>query len=64
MHGFEARVDVALFATANAVHSRLHVIVNPTPRNATKHAEGVPVGVKQHLVCLQRIGPHQERPAM
>ena len=63
-HGLEACIDVALFAMANAIHRRLHVVVDPAPRHAAKHAESMPMGIEQHLMRLQRIGPHQERPAV
>ena len=64
MHGLEACVDIALLAAPNTIHGRLHIVKDPTPRNAAKHAEGMPVGIEQHLMCLQRIGPDNEGAAV
>lgn len=63
-HGLESGIDVTLLASAHTVHGRLHIIVNPAAGNAAKHAKRMPMGVKQHLMRLQRIGSHEESPAV
>jgi hypothetical protein len=63
-HGIEAGVDVPVLAAANLVHGRLHVVVDAALWNAAQYAKGVVVGVEEHLVRLQQIGPDAERPAM
>jgi hypothetical protein len=64
MHGLEACVDITLLAASNTIHGCLHVIINAAPGDTTEHAEGMPVGIEQHLVRLQRISPHQECPTV
>ena len=63
-HRLEPRVDVALFSTANPINSSLHVVIDATPRNAAKDAEGMPVRIEQHLMRLQRVGTNNEGAAM
>ena len=48
-HRKEAHVDLSFF---------------PAPRNAAEDAEPVPMGIEQHLVGLQKIGPDQKGPAV
>src|SRR5690606_28702623 len=63
-HRHEADVDVALLATAHLVDCRAHVVVDATARNAAKHAEGMIVGVEQHLMGLEEIGTDDKGPAV
>ena len=64
-HGRKAGMDLAIFAAADLVDRRAHVIVDPAPRDAAQNPGGVVVGIiKQHLVRLQRIGPHDEGAAV
>ena len=63
-HGREARVDLALLAAADLVDGRAHVVVDAPPRHAAQHAEGVVMGVEQHLVGLLRIGAENEGAAV
>ena len=63
-HGEKAHVDLPLFATADTIHRRLHVVVDPAPRHTAKNPECVPMGIEQHLMGLQRIGAQQEGPAV
>ncbi len=63
-HRQEPGVDLARLAGADPVHRGLHVIVDAPPRHAAEDPEGVPVGIEQHLVGLQQVGPEQERPAV
>ena len=51
-HGEKAEVDLAFLAPTDAIHGRLHIIVDPTPGHATEDPEGVPMGIEQHLMCL------------
>src|SRR5690606_5896601 len=63
-HRHEADGDVALLATAHLVDCRAHVVVDATARNAAKHAEGMIVGVEQHLMGLEEIGTDDKGPAV
>ena len=63
-HRQEACVHIALLAAPDTINSRLHIAVYATARNAAEHAEGMPMGIEQHLVGLQQIGSHQKRTAM
>ncbi len=51
-HREEPHVDLSLLAAADAVHCCFHVIVDAATRDAAKHTKAVPMGVKEHLVCL------------
>ena len=51
-HGGEAGVDLAFLAAPDFVDRRAHVVVDAPPGHAAQHAEGVVVGVEQHLVRL------------
>ncbi|CUX06798.1 hypothetical protein AGR1C_pTi0153 [Agrobacterium fabacearum TT111] len=37
---------------------------NATTRHAAEDTEAVPVRVKEHLVCLQQVGPDQRSPTV
>ena len=63
-HRHEADIDVALLAATDLVDGGLHVVVDAAPRNAAEDTEGMIVGVEQHLVRLQEIGPNDEGPAV
>ena len=63
-HGREARVDLPLLAAPDPVDGGSHVVVDAAPRNAAQHAEGVIMGVEQHLVGLLRIGAEKEGAAV
>jgi hypothetical protein len=59
-HRQEADVDVTLLAAADLVDRGAHIVVDAAPGNAAEDAERMIVGVEQHLVRLQEIGPHDE----
>jgi hypothetical protein len=63
-HRCEPRVDLAGLAAPNLVDRGAHVVVNAPPRHAPQDAEGVVVGVEQHLMGLLRIGPENEGAAV
>ena len=63
-HSLEACIDVPLLASAHTINGGLHIVIDPATRHAAEDAECMPVGVKQHLVRLQRVGPHQESAAV
>ena len=50
----------ALLSAPDLVDGGAHVVVDPAPRHAAQHAEGVVVGVEQHLMRLLRVGPENE----
>ena len=53
-------VDLAVLAAPDFVDRSAHVVVDASPGNAAQHAEGVVMGVEQHLVGLLRVGPEEE----
>ena len=57
-------VDLPGLTSADLVDCGLHVVEYPALRNAAQHPEGLGHGVEQHLVGLERIGPHDERLAV
>src|ERR1700676_5788544 len=63
-HRRETGVDLALLAAADLVDGGSHIVVDSAPRHAAQHAEGVVMGVKQHLVGLLWIGPENEGAAV
>ncbi len=63
-HGLEAQIDLAHLAHADLVDRGPHIVVNAPPRHATQDPKGLDVGIEQHLVSLQRIGPHDKGPAV
>ena len=63
-HRREARVDLALLAAADLVDRGAHIVVDAAPRHAAQDAEGVVMGVEQHLVGLLRIGAENEGAAV
>ncbi len=63
-HGCEPCVDLAVLATPDFVDRRAHVVIDASPGNAAQHAEGVVMGVEQHLMGLLRIGAENEGAAV
>ena len=63
-HRQEPSIDLALLALADAVNSGAHVVVDAPRGNTAEDPEGMTVGIEQHLVGLQQIGPQQECPAV
>ena len=63
-HGREAGVDLTLLAPPDLVDGGAHVVVDAAPRHAAQNAEGVVVGVEQHLMGLLRISPENEGAAV
>ena len=59
-HRKEPCVYIALLADANPVDGCLHVVIDATPRHTLKHPKAMPVGIEQHLMRLQPIGPDQK----
>jgi hypothetical protein len=55
-HRGKARVDLAFLASPDFVDGGAHVVIDAAPQNAAEHAEGVVVGVEQHLMRLLWIG--------
>src|ERR1700733_8839019 len=63
-HGCKPCVDLAVLAAPDFVDRSAHVVVDASPGNAAQHAEGVVMGVEQHLVGLLRVGPENESAAV
>jgi hypothetical protein len=63
-HRREARVHPSLLPAPDPVYGRSHVVVDAAPGNAAQDAEGVIMGVEQHLVRLLQIGAEKESPAL
>ena len=59
-HRKEPCVYIALLSDANPVDGCRHVVIDATPRNTLKHPKAMPVGIEQHLMRLQPIGPDQK----
>ena len=63
-HGQEPGVDVPFLTAADPVDGGAHIVIDAALGNAAKHPEGMGVGIEQHLVGLQQIGPDDEGPAI
>lgn len=63
-HCEKADVDLPLLAAAHAITRRLHFIVDATARHAAELTKAVPVGIEQHLKCLQQVRPDQKSPTV
>ena len=63
-HRLEALVDVPDLAFADPVDGGLHVVVDAAAGNPTQEPKGMKVGIEQHLVGLQGIGPQNEGPTV
>src|SRR3546814_1013025 len=59
-HRQEESVDGAFLATPDIVDRRAHIVIDNPARNAAQHAEGVIMGVEQHLMGLQKVGAQGE----
>jgi ABC-type transport system involved in cytochrome c biogenesis ATPase subunit len=53
--GRKARVNLPRLASADLVDRSLHIIKNPTARNAAQNPERLRQRIEQHLMGLQRI---------
>ena len=47
-HCEKAHVDLSLLSATDTIDCRLHIVVNPAPRDATKDPEPIPMSVEQH----------------
>jgi len=54
-HDGKAGVDDSALALFDIVYGSFHIVINAPTRHAAERAEGVGVGVKQHLVTLAGI---------
>ena len=63
-HRCEAGVDLAGLARPDAIDRGLHVVEDPASRNSAQHSERLGQRVEQHLVGLERVGSHDEGPAV
>src|SRR5690606_28013929 len=59
-HGLKADIDVTLFASTDLVDGCAHIIIDAASWNATKHTEGMIMGIKQHLMGLCEIGANDK----
>ncbi len=63
-HGLKPLVDVSALAAIHLIDSRFHVVVNTSLRDTAQGDKGVVMGIKQHLMGLQGIGPQHKGPAV
>src|SRR3954463_9227570 len=63
-HLHEAAVVETPFADEDRLHGGLHVVVDAAPAGALEQSERPVVGVEHHLLCLARIAPHKQHPAV
>jgi hypothetical protein len=63
-HGLEPLIDVSPLAAIHLIDSRFHVVVNTSLRDTTQGDKGVVMGIKQHLMGLQWVGPQHKGPAV
>ncbi len=59
-HGLKAGIDVTLLASTYLVDGCAHILIDTAPWNATKHTEGMVMGIKQHLMGLCEIGANDK----
>ena len=59
-HREEAGVDGSTLAAPDLVDRGVHVVIDAAARHPAQHAERVIMGVEQHLMGLQEIGPQKE----
>ncbi len=62
-HGREAGIDHTLLALLDFIDSRLHVVVDAPPRDASQRRKRAGVGIKQHFMALAGVGHQPEAPA-
>lgn len=60
----EADFDIAFLAATDLVDSCAHIVVDAALWHTAQNAEGMVVGVEQHLVRLQKVGPNDEGAAV
>ena len=63
-HLHEAAIVETPFADEDRLHGGLHVVVDAAHAGALEQSECPVVGVEHHLLCLARIAPHEQHPAV
>ena len=63
-HLHEAAIVETPFADEDRLHGGLHVVVDAAHAGALEQSECPVVGVEHHLLCLARIAPHKQHPAV
>ena len=63
-HRQETGIDVALLATPDLVDCRAHVVVDAAAGDTAEDPECMIMGIEQHLMRLQEIGPNDEGAAV
>ena len=63
-HLHEAAIVETALADEDRLHCRLHVVVDAAHAGALEQSERPVVGVEHHLLCLARIAPHEQHPAV
>ncbi|MNV45880.1 hypothetical protein D3C71_1376900 [compost metagenome] len=63
-HRQETDIDVALLAAADLVDRRAHVVVDAAAGDAAEDPECMVMGIEQHLMRLEEIGPNNEGAAV
>jgi hypothetical protein len=63
-HLQKAAVELAVLADQHGFDRRFHVVVDAARAGSLEESKGAVVGVEHHLLCLARIGPHEQHPAV
>ena len=63
-HRLAPLVDISALATTYLIDSRFHVVVDASLRDTTQGDKGVVVGIKQHLMGWQGVGPQHKSPTV
>jgi hypothetical protein len=63
-HLHEAAIVETTLADEDRLHGGLHVVVDAAHAGAFEQGERPVVGVEHHLLCLARVAPHEQHPAV
>ena len=63
-HLHEAAIVETTLTDEDCLYRSLHIVVDAAPAGALEQSECPVVGVEHHLLCLARIAPHKQHPAV